>query len=236
MSDVLGLLVAYVMIALVIAVAGLLLRAGRFTPSLSRKFIHISVSHWWLLAMHFHTAWYWAAVGPATFIIFNYVAYRTHLLSAMEDPEHRNNLGTVWFPVSLLVMVLLTFAGPVPLYVGGIGILTMGYGDGLASIIGKRWGTGRRWYGRQIVPFGKSVAGSLTMFAASAVVVALFMLCYHPAGALALEGVARGIGQVIAASAIVAAVATSVELVTPHGLDNITVPLVTALTFSVVFV
>lgn len=234
MSDIVGLVVAYAMIALVIAVAGLLLRARVFTPSLSRKFIHISVSHWWLLAMHFHTAWHWAAIGPVTFIVFNYLAYRTHLLSAMEDPVHRNNLGTVWFPVSLLLMVLLTFAGPIPLYVGGIGILTMGYGDGLASIVGKRWGDAR-----PISLFGgtKSLAGSLTMFIASALVVALFMLQYHPAGGQ-LPGInARvAVGQLLGAAAATAAVAAAVELATPHGLDNITVPLSTALFFYAVFV
>ena len=235
MSDIFGLLIAYGMIAAVMGVAGLLLRTGVFSPSLSRKFIHISVSHWWLLAMHFHTAWYWAAIGPVTFIIFNYIAYRTHLLSAMEDPEHRKNLGTVWFPISLLLMVLLTFAGPVPRYVGGIGILTMGYGDGLASIVGRRWGGPR-------LGAGKSVAGSLTMFLASAVVVALFMLHFHPLGSVAAgSGLptadrVAAVGLVAAASFSIAAIATVVELATPHGLDNLTVPLLTALSFYALFV
>ncbi|TVQ40109.1 MAG: hypothetical protein EA384_04165 [Spirochaetaceae bacterium] len=222
MYDLIGLAAAYAMIIAVIAIAGLLLRNGLFTPTLSRKFIHISVAHWWLIAMLFHTRALFAAIGPATFIVFNWIAYRRHLLAAMEDPEHRRNLGTVYFPISLLILVLLCYGGPLPLYVGAIGVLVMGYGDGLASVVGSRWGRLRI----TLPGIDKSVLGSATMFLASGVVVALFMLRFQPTATTSL---------VLTAAAATAAAATLIELATPFGFDNITVPIGTALFFFVVF-
>ncbi len=222
MSDLLGLVIAYIMILSAIAIAGLLLRRRLFSPTLSRKFIHISVSNWWLIAMHFHTRALYAAVGPITFIVFNWIAYRRHLLAAMEDPEHRRNLGTVYFPISLLVLVLLCYNGSIPPYVGGIGVLVMGYGDGLASIIGSRWGQTRI----RLFEGHKSVLGSAAMFVASAAVVLLFMLRFQPAASPS---------TLLAASFTTAAIATLIELLTPLGLDNITVPIGTTAFFYLVF-
>lgn len=223
MSDFLGLISAYALIGTAILIAGLLLNRGIFSATLARKFIHIGVSHWWLIAMSFHRGAAVAAVGPITFIVFNYVAHRRQLLAVMSDPEQRYNLGTVYYPISLLLLVVLCFGGPIPLYVGGIGVLVMGWGDGLASLVGKRWG-------RPFAGFAgrhKSLAGSIAMLSASTLVVALFMLRFHPAATAA--------PFVVGASLATAAVATLIELATPFGLDNITVPLSTTLFFHLVF-
>ena len=222
MSDLAGLLFAYALILSATAIATALLRSGVFTPTLSRKFIHISVSHWWLLAMQFHTRALYAAIGPVTFIVFNWIAYRRNLPAAIQDPEYRRNLGTVYFPISLLILVLLCYRGPIPLYVGGIGVLVMGYGDGLASVVGS--GCGRI----RFTLFGgeKSFCGSMTMFLASAIVVTLFMLRFQPALSAAT--------LVIAVTAT-AAVATLIESITPLGLDNITLPIGTTVFFYRVF-
>ena len=224
MSDFIGLAAAFIAIPLIIAFAQLLLHAGIVSAPVARKLIHVGVSHWWLLAVALHTTTVYAAIGPITFIVVNGIVYRFHMLAAMEDPDHRRNLGTIYFPISLLVLVLLCFGGPVPLYAGGIGVLVMGYGDGLASIVGTRWGKGRF----ELFGSTKSLSGSASMFLASIVVTTAWVITAHPRG---LEP-----AFVVTAALVTAFVATGLELATPWGLDNLSVPIGTTLFFFVAFV
>ena len=129
-------------------------------------------------------------------------------------------------------------------------ILVLGWGDGLAAIVGerraqaplrrrsqihevrsiRRTGTafGPSAYARTPVPWlRKTVAGSAAMFGASFAVSLCFTLVFNsrfgaPAAALAV-------------SALTAAAATIVEVLTPLGIDNITVPLATVLLYAGVF-
>jgi phytol kinase len=146
----------------------------------------------------------------------------------MEDEATRTNLGTIYFPISLLVLVLLSFAGPMPVFVAGIGILILGYGDGLASLVG------RKLKSRTFAVFGgcKSVAGTLTMLVFSALVTAVFTHYFNPS----YSAFGGEIGGLVAVALITAAAATAIEFLTPYGVDNLTVPIVTALFYNGVFV
>lgn len=211
----LGIVVSFGFVFAWIGIAQALLRRGRLSPGVTRKVIHIGVAHWWLLAMVFFDQWEYAIVGPVAFIFINLASYLLRLFPAMEHEERRRNLGTVYFPMALLVCVLATWAGPVPVWMGGAGILVLGWGDGLASLVGEARGSRRRLFGGS-----KTLAGSLTMLVASAVVVYAFMLAAgEPRPLVAL-------GTALAASVV--------ELVTPFGLDNLTVPLVTMLVLYLV--
>ena len=226
MLDWIGLAAGFLFIFAVIGVAQSLWRLGLVASTVSRKIIHIGVSNWWLIAMYFHDTAVFASVGPVVFIGLNYYSHRTRLFAAMEDEAARTNLGTVYFPISLLVLVLLSFGGPMPVYVAGIGILALGYGDGLASLLGRWLGT------RQFPVLGgyKSLVGTLTMFGASAVVAGLFTYLAHPAYG------GTTIAALLVPALLTAAAATIVEFLTPYGLDNLSVPIVTALFYQGVFV
>ena len=79
----------------------------------------------------------------------------------------------------------------------------------------------RIWGGR------KSAAGTLVMFGASFAVTLIFTLIFN-----------RRFGALLPAvgvSAVVASVASVVELFTPLGIDNITVPLFTAALYASAF-
>ncbi|NBF39720.1 MAG: hypothetical protein GVY14_04835 [Spirochaetes bacterium] len=219
-----GLATEFVFIFALIGLAQLLWRGGLVDSTVSRKIVHIGVSHWWLMAMYFHDGVVFAAVGPVVFIVLNYYSHRTRLFEAMEDEAARTNLGTIYFPVSLLLLVLLSYVGPMPAYVAGIGILTLGYGDGLASLVGRA----ARSPVVYLLGGRKSLAGTLTMFLASAVMAALFTYFAHPS---------RGgvLAAAIVPALITAVAATVVEFATPYGVDNITVPILTALFYNGVF-
>jgi phytol kinase len=224
LRDVLGIAASYAFVFGFIGIATLLMRHGRMKPSTTRKVIHIGVAHWWLIAMATMNDPWVASIGPATFIIINAAAIRFRLLPAMDEGASGSNWGTVYFPITLLVLVNLCWRGVMPIWVGGIASLVLGWGDGLASVFGQ---TGR---GPRIPLWGgsKSVAGTTAMFAASFVVVLVFTLLANPRFGTPLPA--------IGVSGLVAAAAAAVELVTPFGLDNLTVPLAVSALYAGVFV
>ena len=214
MINIWGLVASYVLIFIVIGVSTFLQKKNILGEEGARKFIHIGVSNWWILAMFFFTgdqALWFAMIAPVTFIILNYYSYRHNLLKAMERGG-KGNLGTVYFPISLLILVIFTFGIVKNPIIGAVSILIMGYGDGFAAVIGKT-------YGKHKIAFGKSIEGSVTMFIASFIVAFLVAL------------VIKSINSALILAMGVAALATVVELVTPKGLDNLTVPLSTSLFF-----
>ena len=219
--DAVGLAASYVFVFGFIGLATLLMRRRVLPASATRKIIHIGVAHWWLIAMATMDDPWVASVGPASFIVINALALGLKLLPAMDAGADRRNLGTIYFPISLLVLVNLCWRGVVPVWVGGIAVLVLGWGDGLAALVGEGNGAPgvRIWGGR------KSAAGTILMFAGSFVVTLVFTLVFRggPAG----QG-AHGVLEAVGVSTIVAAAATVVELVTPWGLDNLTIPLVVA--------
>jgi phytol kinase len=163
-----------------------------------------------------------ASVGPLSFILINGLDVRFHFIRAMDAQANPHNFGTVYFPVSLLALVNICWRGVLPLWVGAIGVLIMGWGDGLAAVAGEAApGPGLRIFGGR-----KTVAGSAAMFAASFVVTLAFTLAFYPG---------RGKVSAAAVAAAVAAFATAVELLTPLGIDNLTVPLLTPLFYAAAF-
>jgi phytol kinase len=221
--DALGLAASYAFVFGLIAAATTLMKRAGLAAGAARKVIHIGVSHWWLIAMATMDDPWVASVGPASFILINAAALRFRLLPAMDGAGGRRSLGTVYFPVSLLILVNLCWRGVMPQWAGGIGVLVLGWGDGLAALIGENSaGPGFRIWGTR-----KSAAGTLVMFAASFAVTLAFTLVFGPPG--------RGVPAALGVSAIVAAAATAVELLTPLGLDNLTVPLAVAALYAGVF-
>ena len=73
MNNWLGILVSYLAIFLVIITAKLFEKKGK---EASRKFIHIALGNWWLIAMYFFNNIWFAIFPPATFVIINYISYK----------------------------------------------------------------------------------------------------------------------------------------------------------------
>lgn len=204
MNNGVGLIGSYGLVFAVIGLATLLQKKGILGDEGARKFIHIGVSNWWILAMlAFDDVWL-ASIPPLTFILLNYISYKSNLLKAMERGG-KGNLGTVYFPISLLILVVLSFGLWDAPWIGGLGILILGYGDGFAAIVGTRFGTHK-------LVFGKSLEGTLAMFVSSLVVAVLLMWIVSAP-------------LPIWTAFLFAITASAVELLTPKGFDNLTVPL-----------
>jgi phytol kinase len=227
MRDLLGLILSFSFIVAALAVSQLLYDRRVVTHEVSRKIVHVAVAHWWLIAMYFHDALHFAVIGPAVFIIVNAVSLKRGQLTAMNQGGAAAGsgyaLGTVYYPVSLLLMVFFTFGGPAPEYLGAVGALIMGWGDGFAALIGRARPL-RRW---RLLGIEKSVSGIATMFVLSALVTGLVTLAAADPGTVS--------APLLLAALSTAAVATAVEAVTPFGLDNLSVPLLSTAFYYGVF-
>jgi phytol kinase len=210
--DMLGLIFSFALILVVIAIGFLMSRSDRFTAEFVRKFVHIGVSNWWFILIATFDTLSYALVGPIVFIIANGVAVVTGAADVLGVKDKVRNLGLVYFPISLLLLVLLGYDGMLPMWACGMGAMAMGYGDGLAGLIGKH-------FGRKKICGGKSFTGTAVMFVVTMLVVIGFSAGYRIDSVWSLSwwtGV------------VVALLSAALEAFTPFGLDNITVPLGTA--------
>lgn len=204
MKNIIGIIVSYVFIIVVVILAKLLEKQGK---EASRKFIHIILSNWWFIAMYFFTNWIWASIVPLSFIIINYISYKSNLIKVMER-EKNDGLGTVYYAISLFAISVFTFGVIHKPEVGLVSVLVMGYGDGLAGVVGRAIESKTFKVGNTT----KSVAGSMTMFLITFMLVSIFLG-------------AKGIELFAIKSIIIAAILTIVEATSVKGTDNLTVPL-----------
>jgi phytol kinase len=212
---------SFIFVFLVIGLSTFLQNKQLLDDEGARKFVHISVSNWWFFVLFFNQLLY-ALIAPVAFILLNYLSYKNNIFKALER-SGQSDLGTVYFPISLLILVLFTFlvgADKTYQFAAATGILVLGYGDGLAAVIGKK-------FGKKKLNHGKTFVGSSVMFIVSILVTISVLLIYQPSLPLYVS---------ILTIILVAFTATLIELLTPKGLDNLTIPLsvtllVTLLTF-----
>ena len=196
---------------------GLLFLAKLFKNNLelSRKFVHIMLGNWWLIVTYFFTSAWAASVVPFVFIFINYISLKRNkkggLLSELERKTEKKSYGIVAYPISMLLLVILSFAILKQPYVGGIGLLALSYGDGFAALIGQKFNF------KPIILFGnkKTISGSIGMFIAVFMSTLVFMLIIPTSLSFYL---------IVPTLIVVAFISTIFEMFTPFGFDNITVP------------
>ena len=216
-KNIFGVIISFIFVFTIIGISEVLKKKGILSVEGSRKFVHVGVSNWWLLAMHMIPNYIFALIPLLIFVVLNYMSYKKNIFSSMERGKGKEDLGTVYFPLSLAVLVLFTwwdgilFQNP---YYGAVGALVMGYGDGFAAILGDRYG--KHVY--HIRRSKKSIEGSVAMFVFSFLVtIVILLLEFHTL---------HGLHFLVAF--LVAIASTVIEGITPLGFDNITVPILSA--------
>ncbi len=218
-SNIIGLLISFPFLALVIAVGIALKKWCAISSESMRKFIHIGVCNWWFLELWYFNTLTYALIGPITFIILNSLFTFREWGTALGLGDRKRNYGLIYFPVTLVILVVLQYNHLVSPLASTIGVLVMGYGDGLAALIGAKWG-------KREIPFNvskKSYLGTLTMFIVSVVVVLVALIFFSD----------LSLAKLITVTVVVAFVSAVVEVLTPFGLDNLTVPLLATLLIEV---
>lgn len=214
MNQLIGLMISFLFLFLILLTAMFLTKHHKLNDEESRKFIHILASNWWFIAMFYFESVLIATIIPLVFILINYFSYKYNLIKAIER-EVNNHPGSIYYSISLFILVLVTFGLLENPVIGAIGIMIMGYADGLAALIGKR-------FGKKKIYHYKTVIGTLTMFIVSFIVSLSFLLIYHPR-------------QFLINSLILSLIATILELFSLDGIDNLTVPLTTSFIYYLLF-
>ncbi len=198
MNELIAVAVSYLFVASIVLFGVGLYLLRIVSAETTRKIIHIGVIHWWLIAIAFIDSTWVALIGPLSFIVINTLNVNLRLIPGIQREESKD-FGTVYYAVSLSMITFAAYEFNM-VTAASIALFVMGYGDGFAALIGKKVPS------KKIRP-NKSIGGSLTMVLVS-------------------FGVSYYWSQDVVISFVIAITAGVVELFSPKGLDNLTVPFI----------
>jgi uncharacterized protein (TIGR00297 family) len=206
-------------IVILIALSELLRRRMNWSEEFNRKLVHILVGMlMFFIPILLQTSLPMVLIATF-FTISNFIALRKGLLKGMHGARH--SYGTVYYPLSFLILVLLCWPNHVIIIIASMIVLALG--DAAAAIVGESISHPREYV---LIEDRKSLQGSLTMFLVSALVIFLILLFYP-----FLESTLNIDSPWIALwfALLVAAITTAAEALGSKGSDNLSVPLLTAL-------
>lgn len=216
----------------VLTVGDLLRRKMNYSSDFTRKVIHLfSGASIWTVPYYPHP-WV-AALLAGTFVVFLFVAGTDRFsryfeaMARPEDLEHGSVRGPFWYAVTITVLTgAFTISGYEHLYfAAAASIHIMMFGDGLSAPIGMKYGTNHR---RKILGSIRSLHGSLALFIfgfGGALLAFWFFGVLNYGVFVSASGVMWT--EMCILSLIAATSATLIELVSPKGTDNLTVPFIT---------
>ncbi len=177
----------------------------------TRKIVHIGSGNVILIAWWFNLP-SWVLIS-ASFIasLIALISYFFPILPSINSVG-RKSLGTFFYAVSIGVLTDW-FWTTQPQYTA-IGILVMAWGDGMAAIIGQNFGQ----HSYQIWGVKKSWEGSLTMMGVGFLITSIILFV-----------TGESIDLIVIVSLIVAFLVTVLEAFSKWGIDNLTVPLGSAI-------
>jgi len=214
MTDLLAVIISFLYVGIAIGLGTFLRKWRGYSSDFTRKFIHIAVGMIVIPTVLLFKDVRAAIIPPAAFVVINFLDWRFGILKAMQSGD-RSNLGTVYFPISFIAVLLIFWTRP-NLAVAAMMPLT--WGDAFASVIGLR--LGRHAY--TFVGNTRTIEGTIALFIIAAVATfAAFILV--PPGLAA--------GQALMISAVTALAAGIVEAISPFGIDNLTIPAITIVIF-----
>jgi len=200
----------FVAIALFIAVAEFLRKRFNGSPEITRKLVHILTGVLIYFAPDLFTSGIPAIALAMVFISVNYTAIRFGLLKGIHG-TNRRSYGTVYYPLSFLILVLL-FWDSAP-FIISVSILILALGDAAAAIVGENIPSAHTY---NLTSDKKSFEGSTAMFGVTSLIIG-GAVWHH---GLRFEGVF--LFQIIVT---IAAFVTVWESISSKGFDNLTVPL-----------
>lgn len=211
-NDILGVSFVYIYVAILLVLTEKVLK--RY-PTISRKILHIMVGNIVFILPLFQTREGMAFVAAAPFIVLTFlISPYSPIKSLSKVSQAGHGLGLVYYAISWTILAYLFFDR---LWIVGVGILAMSYGDGFASILGARFG--KHTY--QVFHDKKSIEGSAIMFLTTLPLLVINFLFYLRPLTV----------YIITVLILVSLFATVVEALTPKGLDNLTVPLLASFAY-----
>ena len=195
----------------------------RWNPEFSRKLVHLVVGTIVSACPFIFKSNIPPILLAGIFIFINALALKTDKFKGIHSTD-RFSYGTVYFPISFLILALFWWEKPITLI---LSMLIMTFSDTIAAVIGERTPQPRNF---RIWDDIKSIEGCLGMFLSS------FMVIYIGTDLFAwLFGAAFFIPLpiLIGASGFVAMIVTLSEAVSSKGSDNFSVPIMAALSYDI---
>lgn len=177
---------------------------------LSRKFVHITVGSF-VAFWPFFLSWREIQLISVAFLIVVVISKRLGVFQSIHSVQ-RPTWGEFFFAAAVGLVTLITHDK----WIYMAALLQMSLADGLAAVIGVRFGRSTQY---SIFGHVKSIAGSLTFLLVSLLILLLFM---HYGD----------VGVPFAALLVLPVIASVVENLGVQGLDNLFVPLLIAAVLS----
>lgn len=200
--------IAAIWVLFILLIAWAVNRFANGEAEIVRKIVHIGTGNVILLAWWLDIP---ASVGITASILASAItllSYRFAILPGINSVG-RQSLGTFFYSLSFGILIAWFWYLQQPQY-AVLGILIMTWGDGLAALIGQRFGKHKY----KVSGAEKSWEGSLTMMLVSYLITNLILI-----------GTQGNTWQSWAISLLVALIATALEAFSFLGIDNLTVPL-----------
>jgi phytol kinase len=213
-SDIVGVAVVYIYVAVLIVFTEKVI--SKKYPVQSRKFLHIMTGNIAFILPLFATREVMAFIAAGPFILFTFLMSPYSPIKSMrgKTSEAGHGLGLVYYAITWTVLAYAFFDHR---EIIAMGILAMSYGDGLASLLGIKYGKLKY----TVFKDTKSYVGSIAMFVCTFLLLVIALLFYQ------VPVTSRAAVYLLC----MAGVATIVEGITPLGLDNLSVPFVAALMY-----
>lgn len=186
---------------------------------ITRKISHILCGNWIFIFAFINKYFYTNVIIIVFMIGLMSVSYRYNIFKSVEREEQIKSFGTIYFFVSLFILVLLCklFNLNREFYI--IYFFPLVYGDAFAAIVGKKI----NWIEYKVFSGKKTVSGNITMFSISLFIIILYNF-------FVLENY-----YTLLYLLIITSFATLMEAFSVKGIDNFTIPIITMCICEVIF-
>jgi len=210
MSMILKSLIALASTGFFVVLAEIVRRRTHLHRELTRKIAHIgvavAVSIW-----PFYLTWGYVQLLAVLLLLGIMAAKYFHLTPSIHGVR-RKSYGDALF--ALAILGVATFASSPAVFCAAI--LHLGLADGIAAIVGTKWGKGHEYY---VLGDRKSIPGSVAFFIVSLLILIGFNIwALHPAS--------------ITTIIVLPFIATLFENIGLKGADNVTVPMLVVIALS----
>ena len=237
MGDVIVFFIAIIYAVLVLTIADVSRRKLNLGSDFTRKIVHLFAgAAIWTVPFYPH-AWVATFVALAFVVMLGLANSERfgRFFAAMarpEDLEHGSVRGPFWYAVSITILTgIFTFTGNEMLYfIPAAAIHIMMLGDGMSAPIGMRYGKNHT---KVIFGSNRSLQGCVGLFVFGFLGA---MIAFYWFGVFSGTVFTPGTGYVnmVILALIGALTATLVELVSPKGTDNVTLPMITCVVMFLV--
>ena len=213
----------FAVIAGFVALSGILQKKFKFSGENTRQFVHVGVGLLVITSPFLFKSGIPPAALATIFIILNAISLKNDRMKGIHTTE-RFSYGTVFFPITFLVLIHLYWRSDPTLLL--IGMLLMTLTDPIASITGrilKHNPSFRLWKDE------KTLYGSLSLFISAFILTTIGLYLFRKIDLIPLPPVE----SIFIIGFAVAIIATLSEAISNAGSDNLTLPLFSVLMLDV---